>query len=98
MPQIAVRIIPNSSKSYVVNQISGVIKIKIQEPSNNGKANRALVRLISEKLGIPIKKISIISGQKSRNKILSIDWPFSIDQIISKLLIDYKCQYLPNTI
>ncbi|MDE6432133.1 MAG: DUF167 domain-containing protein [Opitutales bacterium] len=88
MVRIAVRVIPNSTKSEIVGQLNGAIKIKIQEPADNSRANRALCALLAKKLGILKKYISIVSGETSRQKILSIECPFSIDQVLSKLLMN----------
>ena len=87
MVRIVVRVVPNSSKSEVIGQVEGAIKVKIQEPADESRANRALCLLIAKKLGIPKKSVSIISGEKSRQKILSIECPFSVDQVSMKLLM-----------
>ncbi len=88
MAQITVQIIPNSSRTTIVGMLDGVVKIKIQEPADNFRANQALIIFVSKKLSISKKNISIISGEKSRRKILSIECPFSVDQVLTKLLIE----------
>ncbi len=92
MVRLAVRVIPNSSKSEVIGQLDGVVKIKIQEPADDSRANRALCAFLAKKLGISKKQISIVSGVTSRQKILSIECPFSVDQVLSKLLISGDVQ------
>ncbi|MDR0679501.1 MAG: DUF167 domain-containing protein [Puniceicoccales bacterium] len=87
MAIIPVHIIPNSSKSYVVGKEGDGIKIKIQEPPDSSRANEALVRLLANKLSLGKNLIKIISGAQSRRKLLAIDCPFTVDQIITKLLI-----------
>ncbi len=89
MVRIFVKVIPNASKSEVVGLIeNNTLKIKIKEPATDSKANRALISLIAQRLSIAKKHISISSGEKIKTKILSIDCPFSVDQIFAKLLIN----------
>ncbi|MDR3273795.1 MAG: DUF167 domain-containing protein [Puniceicoccales bacterium] len=84
---IFVHVIPNSSKSYVVGREDDGIRIKIQEPPDSSRANMALIGLLSDKLSVSKNSIKIISGAQSRRKHLSIDCPFTVDQIIAKLLM-----------
>jgi uncharacterized protein (TIGR00251 family) len=88
MANIVVRVVPNASKSCVVGNIGDCIKIKIQEPPHSSRANVALIKFLANVLGTSKSSISIISGQKLNRKHLSIDCPFTVDQIIAKLLMD----------
>jgi len=76
---------PNSAKNFIEGVYSDRIKIRIASPPEKGKANKELVKFISEKLEIPKKDIKIISGEKSHLKVLEIkDW--RNDSLASKLL------------
>jgi uncharacterized protein len=76
---------PNSAKNFIEGAYLDRIKIRIAGPPEKGKANRELVKFISEKLEIPKKNIKIISGEKSSAKVLEItDCPD--DDLASKLL------------
>ncbi len=59
----------SSDKIYLEN---GMIKVKIREIPENGKANKAIIDLFSKTFKIPKKNIEIIKGEKSSNKILKI--------------------------
>ena len=63
---------PNSAKNFIEGACLDRIKIRIASPPEKGKANRELVKFISEKLEIPKKNIKIISGEKSHIKVLEI--------------------------
>lgn len=54
---------------YLENE---VIKVKIREIPENGKANKAIINLFSKSFKIPKSKIEIIKGQTSSNKVISI--------------------------
>lgn len=63
---------PNSAKNLIEGAYLDRIKIKIASPPEKGKANKELIKFISEKLEIPKKNIKIISGEKSHLKVLEI--------------------------
>ena len=55
-------------KIYLENNI---IKVKIREIPENGKANKAIIELFSKTFKIPKKNIEIIKGQTSSNKTIT---------------------------
>ncbi len=73
-----VRLAPKSSKNSI-NKIeedadgNGVIKISVTTVPEKGKANKALIDLLSKELKIPKKSFSIISGETDKNKKILID-------------------------
>ena len=69
---ITVRVIPRSSKTEIVGEHGGVLKIKLKAPPVDGAANDELVRFLAKLLRIPKTDIRIISGSTSRAKRISI--------------------------
>jgi hypothetical protein len=63
---------PGARKNEIVGLHNGALKVKIQAPPEDGKANEALVKFIAKILEIPTQNVSLISGQKNRNKKLLI--------------------------
>ena len=49
------------------------IKARVSAVPEGGKANKALIALLARKFGVARSRISIISGETSRKKILRID-------------------------
>jgi uncharacterized protein (TIGR00251 family) len=62
---------PNSSKSQILGFDSNkkALKIAVKAPPEKGKANQELIKFLSKLLK---KKIRIVKGLKSREKIISI--------------------------
>lgn len=56
-----IKVIAKSKENKIYYE-NNIIKIKVTEIPENGKANKAIVKLISEKLKIPKGNIEIISG------------------------------------
>jgi len=46
--------------------------LRVNAPAREGKANGAVMELLSEYLNIPKSRISILKGLTSKNKIISI--------------------------
>jgi uncharacterized protein len=70
--KISVKVQPNAGKNEVVGLVNGVWKIKIAAPPDKGKANNELIELLSDLLGQRKDTISIIRGQTSHNKLVTI--------------------------
>ena len=65
---------PNSKKKELIEEISrNVITINLESTAQKGKANSELLKRLSKKLEISTSDISIVSGHKSREKILLIE-------------------------
>lgn len=69
---LKIRVIPNASKSSCEGWLEGVLKVKVQEPPESGKANRAVCELLARELGIGRREVVLIRGEKSRNKEVEI--------------------------
>ncbi len=73
MATIQVHIIPNAKIDTVVGDYGDAIKIKLQAPAIEGKANTALRRFLAEKLSIPQRAIVLERGERSRDKVIRVD-------------------------
>lgn len=79
-----VRIIPRSSRNEIAGREGSVYRIKVTSPPVDGKANKALIALLSKLLKTPKKNIEIVSGEKSRNKRIRV-YDISLKEV-SRLL------------
>ena len=68
----AVRVQPRASKDEIVGEIAGAIKIRLQAPALEGRANEALIEFLAELLKTPKGAVRILSGERSRVKRLEI--------------------------
>jgi uncharacterized protein (TIGR00251 family) len=69
---IKVKVIPRSSKNQIIKRAGDVVTVKLAAPPVEGAANKALITLLAEKLGLPKGNIDIVSGKGSRLKLLRI--------------------------
>lgn len=68
----AVRVQPRASKSGVAGELDGVLKLRLAAPPVDGEANEELIRLLAKLFDAPRQRIAILSGQTSKNKVVSI--------------------------
>jgi uncharacterized protein (TIGR00251 family) len=82
---LTLRIVPRSSRNEICGEHGDALKIKLQAPPVEGKANKALIEFLAETLGIHRNNISILSGDTGRNKRVAITG-ISSQEITEKLL------------
>lgn len=68
----AVRVQPRASKSGVAGELDGILKIRLAAPPVDGEANEELIRLLAKLFDAPRQRIAILSGQTSKNKVVSV--------------------------
>jgi uncharacterized protein len=72
--KIGIRLIPNASRNELAGRTGeGRYKVKVQSPPVEGAANKCLIIFLAETLGVSKSSIRIISGEKSREKVLEIE-------------------------
>ena len=69
---LAVRVQPRASKDEIAGEIAGALKIRLQSPALQGRANDALIEFLAELLKIPKSAVRILSGERNRIKRLEI--------------------------
>lgn len=72
---ITLRVIPRAAKNSIQGIMGDTLKVRIQAPPVEGKANAGLVKFISKQWNIPRSNIEILSGETGRNKRLRISHP-----------------------
>jgi uncharacterized protein len=69
---IVVRVQPRASKNEIAGEMAGVLKIRLQSPALEGRANESLIEFLAELLKTPKGAVRILSGERSRIKRLEI--------------------------
>ncbi len=88
---LQIRVQPNAQKNQVVGILSdGRIKIKIQAPPLEGKANKALFRYLNQILDVPESQMELVRGETARDKVIRIEGISKSDalRIITSLIAD----------
>ena len=69
---LSLRIVPNAKKTEIQGEHGDALKIRIQSPPVDGKANAELIKFLSKKIGVHKSAIHIVSGDTGRDKRVMI--------------------------
>ena len=70
--RFSVRVQPRASRSEIVGEIGGALKVRLTEPPVDDRANEALCRLLAARLKVPRAAVRITVGEHSRTKRIEI--------------------------
>ncbi len=65
---VSVKVQPNAGKDRVVGEHADQLKVAVTVAPEKGKANRAVIKVLSKWLGVKSTDIQIVSGETSRDK------------------------------
>ncbi len=76
--RLSVRLTPNGGRDAIDGLETGsdgdcYLKARVSVAPEKGKANKALIGLLSKSLGIPKSTLALVSGDTARKKILRIE-------------------------
>jgi len=92
---LAVRLVPKASKSRILGLVATeerrqALKISVQAPPTEGKANEALLRLLAETLDLPRRDFSLALGANDRRKLVHVSGdPQRLTQHLEKALLPW---------
>lgn len=68
-----VKVIPKASRSEIIGWEQDVLRIRLHAVPEKGKANEALIALLSKELKVAKRDIVILKGETSRLKKIEIE-------------------------
>ena len=67
-----VRVQPRASKEEIAGEMGGALKVRLQAPALEDRANEALVEFLAQLLKTSRSAVRILGGKRSRKKRLGI--------------------------
>jgi uncharacterized protein len=67
-----VRVQPGARRPRVVGVLGEDLKLTVAAPPEDGRANRALVRLLADWLGLEVAKLELLGGHSARRKVVGV--------------------------
>ncbi len=80
MAKLEIKVIPGASKNRCIKKEDTIV-VYITERPEKGKANRAILRFLKKKTGVPV---SIVKGETVRKKV--IEFPLEQNEFLEKIL------------
>lgn len=72
MAIVQIRVIPRAGRTAIAGRRGDAVLVRLAAAPVDGAANDALIDLLSETLDVPRRRITIASGQRSRDKRVEI--------------------------
>ena len=69
----AVRVVPRARRNVVEVAEDGSLRVRVTAAPEDGKANEALVSLLSKQLRVPKSSVRVVRGHRARNKVVEVD-------------------------
>jgi uncharacterized protein (TIGR00251 family) len=75
---VQVRVQPRASRNEIQGVEHGQLRIRTTAAPTDGKANKAVIRLLADYLGVPQSRITLTRGPTHRNKQVSVVGPIDV--------------------
>lgn len=67
-----VKVIPRAKRDEILGAEQGSIKIRLNAPPVEGRANEALVKFLAKTLGVARSQVEIVRGETARHKVVRV--------------------------
>jgi uncharacterized protein (TIGR00251 family) len=69
---LAIRVVPRAKRNEVGGRRAGRLLVRTTASPVDGKANITVCKQVAEHLGVPARRVTVVSGQRNRDKVLHI--------------------------
>jgi uncharacterized protein (TIGR00251 family) len=69
---IDVRVIPRASRPGPAGVREGALLLRLKAPPVEGAANAEVIDILADRLGVPRRAVTILSGHQSRRKRVAV--------------------------
>ena len=71
--RLRLRVSPGSRRNEVVGRHGDAWKVRISAPPEHGRANDAVVQLLADRLDVPRRDVTLVSGHGAPDKIVELN-------------------------
>ena len=70
--RIAVRVQARARRDEITSARGGALVVRVTAPALEGRANKAVCRLLAGRVGVAPSDVTIVRGERSRDKVLEV--------------------------
>ena len=71
--RVRLRVSPGASRTELAGRYGDAWKVRVSAPAERGRANEAVLDLLADKVELPRRSLSIVSGHGAREKIVLME-------------------------
>jgi uncharacterized protein (TIGR00251 family) len=71
--RVRVRVSPGARRTELVGRHGGAWKVRVVAAPERGRANEAVLDLLSRELELPRRAVSLVSGHAAREKVVRLE-------------------------
>lgn len=71
--EIKVRLQTRARRNAILEERDDVVRVSVAAAPVDGQANAALCKLIAKRAGVARGRVSVIRGERSRDKVVHVD-------------------------
>jgi uncharacterized protein (TIGR00251 family) len=84
MVTIRIKVQPGASRDEIAGWENGVLRVRLRARAVEGQANRSLLGILADALGLRPYQVELKRGERSREKMIEVDLP-SIEDVDTRL-------------
>ncbi len=69
---LTVKVVPRASRSEIVGEQAGALRVRLAAPPVDGAANAELIKTLAKALGVSPRNVEIMSGHTAKIKRVSV--------------------------
>ncbi len=70
--KIGLRVIPRAKRDAIEGFREEVLRVRVTAAPQDGGANKAVVKLLAKRLGLPLSSVVLARGARSRDKVIEV--------------------------
>jgi len=71
--EFKVRLQPRAKRNAITGERDGVLRVSVAAAPVEGQANAALCKLIAKRAGVARGRVSMVRGERSREKVVRVE-------------------------
>ena len=83
--RLTLHVQPGAKKTELAGEHGGALNLRLAAPPVEGKANTVLLAWLAERFDVPKRDVVLVSGDKSRHKIVEIDLALDEAAVLTRL-------------
>lgn len=70
--KISIVVKPNARKEGVEKLADGTLRVAVNAPPVEGRANEAVIRVVAEHFGVAKSTVRVVAGMRGKKKVIEI--------------------------